>query len=78
MQYVMMHSGPLGLVHCLLNVMPLPFGRVSSEDCELIQLKTVLESNPQTGTLPCGHLTIHSSPQVTLVHLVANLIILGL
>jgi hypothetical protein len=30
------HSGPLGLVHCLLNVEPLPFGSVSTKDRELM------------------------------------------
>jgi hypothetical protein len=43
---MLMHSGPLGLAHCLLNVVLLPFGRVSSEDCELMQLETVSESSP--------------------------------
>ncbi len=30
------HSGPLGLVHHLLNVELLPFGCISTEDCELM------------------------------------------
>ncbi len=30
------HSGPLGLAHRLLNEKPLPFGCVSTEDCELM------------------------------------------
>jgi hypothetical protein len=30
------HSGSLGLVHRLLNVEPLPFGCISTEDCELM------------------------------------------
>jgi hypothetical protein len=34
MQDMLSHSGPLGLAHCLLNVEPLPFGSVSTEDCE--------------------------------------------
>ncbi len=72
------HSGPMGLPHHLLYVELLPFGCVSSEDCELMQLKTVLESSPQTRMPFCGHLTIHSSLQFTLVHLAANLIPLGL
>jgi hypothetical protein len=41
------HGLRQGFVHCLLNVIPLSFGRISSEDYELMQLKTVLESNPQ-------------------------------
>jgi hypothetical protein len=72
------HSGPLVLAHCLLYVVVLPFGYGTSEDCELMQLKTVLESSPQTRMPSCGHLTIYSSPRVTLVHLPANLIRLGL
>ncbi len=36
---MLLHSGPLGLVHCLLYVELLPFGCISSEDCELMQLK---------------------------------------
>ncbi len=43
---MLLHSGLLGLAHCLLYVEPLPFGCISSEDCELMQLKTVLESSP--------------------------------
>jgi hypothetical protein len=73
-----MHSGPLGLVHRLLYVEPLPCSHVSSEECELMQLKTVSESSSQTQMSSCGCFTIHSSPQVTLLHLVANLIQLGL
>jgi hypothetical protein len=69
---------PLGLRQRLLYVEPLPFGQVSSEDCELMQLDTVSESSPQTRMPFFGHLTIHSGPQVTLVHLAANLILLGL
>ncbi len=72
------HSGPLGLAHHLLYVELLPFDSISSEDCKLMQLETVLESSPCTWMLPFGHLIIYSSPQVTLVHLVANAIPLGL
>ncbi len=50
-----MHSGPLGLVHRLLNVVPLPFGCISSEDRELMQLETVLESSPLTRVSSSGH-----------------------
>jgi hypothetical protein len=32
---MLLHSGPLGLAHRLLNVEPLPFGCISTEDCEL-------------------------------------------
>jgi hypothetical protein len=56
------HSGPLGLAHCLLNVGPLPFGSVSNEDRELMQLKTVSEGHPRVWTPPCGPLTVYSSP----------------
>jgi hypothetical protein len=72
------HSGPLGLVHCLLNVEQLPFGCVSSKDCELMQLKTVSESSLGMQMPSCSYLTIHSSPQITLVHLATNLIQAGL
>jgi hypothetical protein len=72
------HSGPLGLAHCLLNVEPLPFGCVSTEDCELMQLKTVQEGHPRSRTPTFGHLTIYCSPQVTLAHLAADAIPLGL
>jgi hypothetical protein len=75
---MMSHSGSLGLAHRLLNVELLPFGIISTEDHELMQLKTVLEGHPHLQTLPFGHLIIHSSPQVTLVHLMANIILLGL
>jgi hypothetical protein len=71
-------SGPLGLVHRLLDVEPLPFGSVSTEDRELLQLKTVLEGHPHAWMLLFGHYTIHSSPRVTLVHLAANAIPLRL
>jgi hypothetical protein len=71
-------SGPLGLAHRLLNVEPLPFGSVSAEDRELMQLKTVLEGHPCAWIPPFGHLNIYFSPQVTLVHLAANAILLGL
>jgi hypothetical protein len=71
---MLLHSGPLGLVHCLLNVEPLPFGCISTEDCELTQLKTVQEGRPRSRTLTFGHLTIYCSLQVTLVHLAADAI----
>ncbi len=78
MQEILMHSGPLGLDHYLLNVVTLPFCCVISEDWELVQLETNLESSPWTQTPSCGHSTIHSSPRVTLMHLDANPILLGL
>jgi hypothetical protein len=74
----MLHSGPLGLAHHLLNVEPLPFGCISSEDRELMQLKTVSECSPRAWMPPYCHLTVYSSPQVTLMHLAANTIPLGL
>ncbi len=43
-----------------------------------MQLKTVLEGHPRAWTPLFGHLTIYSSPQVTLLHLAANTIPLGL
>jgi hypothetical protein len=36
LQDMLSHSGPLGLVHCLLNVEPLPVSCISTEDCELM------------------------------------------
>ncbi len=36
MRDMLLHSGPLGLVHHLLNVEPLPFGYISIKDCELM------------------------------------------
>jgi hypothetical protein len=75
---MLLHSGPLGLAHPLLNVEPLPFCSISTEDREIMQLKTVLEGHPHAWTPPFGHLTIFSSPPVTLVHLAANVIPLGL
>jgi hypothetical protein len=72
------HSGPLGLVHRLLNVELLPFGCISTEDCELMQLETVQEGRPRLRTPTYGCLTIHCSPQVTLVHLTADAIPLEL
>ncbi len=75
---MLLHSGPLALAHCLLNVEPLPFGSVSTEDCELMKLKTVSEGHTHSWTPPFGHLIIHSSPRVMLVHLAANMIPLGL
>ncbi len=72
------HSGSQGLAHRLLYVEPLPFGSISSEDCELMQLKTVLESSPHAWMPSFGNFTIYSDPWVTLVHLAANAIPLGL
>ncbi len=72
------HSGPLGRAHRLLNVELLPFGCISTEDCELMQLKTVLEGRPRSRTPTFGHLTVFCSPQVTLVHLAIDAIPLGL
>ncbi len=78
LQDMLLHSGPLGLAHHLLNEEPLPFGWVRSEDGKLMQLKTVLESGPRARIPPYGHLTVYSSPRVTLLHLAANAIPLGL
>jgi hypothetical protein len=72
------HSGFLGLTHHLLYVEPLPFGSISSEDCELMQLETVSESSPRVWTPSFGNITVYSSPRVTLMHLTANAISLGL
>jgi hypothetical protein len=36
LQDVLLHSCPLGLVHCLLNTELLPFRPISTEDCELV------------------------------------------
>ena len=36
MQDMLSHSSPLGLAHRLLNVELLPFGCISTEDCELM------------------------------------------
>ncbi len=66
------HRGPLGLANRLLNVEPLPFCCVSTEDCELMQLNTVLEGLPHSWMPSFGHLTVYSSPSVALVHLAAN------
>jgi hypothetical protein len=74
---MLLQSGLLGLKHRLLNVEPLPFGCISTEDCKLMYLKTVLEGHSCSRTPPFGHLTIHYSPQVTLMHLAANAIPLG-
>jgi hypothetical protein len=41
-------------------------------------LQTVLESGPHAWMPPYSHLTVYSSPRVTLVHLAANTIPLGL
>jgi hypothetical protein len=75
---MLLHSGPLWLAHRLLNVELLFFGSISTEDCDLMQLKTVLEGYPLAWMPPCVHLTIYSSPQVMLVHLMTNAISLGL
>ncbi len=74
LQDMLLHSGPLVLAHHLLNVELLPFGCISTEDCELM----FLEGHPRLQMPPVGHLTIHSSPRVTLVHLMANAIPLRL
>jgi hypothetical protein len=65
-------------MHCLLIVEPLPIGCVSTEDCELMQLKIVQEGRPRSRTPTFGHLTIHCSPRVALMHLAADAIPLGL
>jgi hypothetical protein len=62
----------------LLCVEPLPFGCVSSEDREVMQLKTVLESGLCSQTPSFCHLTVYSIPRVMLVHLAADAIPLGL
>jgi hypothetical protein len=72
------HGGPLGLVHRLQNVEPLPFGSISTKDHELMQLKTVQEGHPYSRMPTFGHLTVYCSPQVTLVHLAADAIPLEL
>jgi hypothetical protein len=72
------HSGPLGFGHRLLNVEPLPFGSVSTKDHELMQLKTFQEGHPPSRTPTFGHLIVHCIPRVTLVHLTADAIPLGL
>jgi hypothetical protein len=74
----LLHSGPLGLAHHLLYVELLPFGSISSEDCELMQLKTVSESSPRTQTPFFGNFTIYFSPRVKLMHLTTNAILLVL
>jgi hypothetical protein len=75
---MLLHNGPLGLAHSLLNVEPLNFGYVSTRDCELMQLKTSQEGCPNSQMPTIGHLTIYCSPGVTLVHLAADAIPLGL
>jgi hypothetical protein len=75
---MLLHSGPLGLAHHLLNVEPLPFGCISTEDCGLMQLMPVQEGRPRLWTPTFGHLTVYCNPRVTLVHLVADTIPLGL
>jgi hypothetical protein len=69
LQDMLSHSSPLGLAYHLLYVEPLLFGCVSSEDCELMQLKTVSESSPRMWKPPFGHLTLHFNQRVMLVHL---------
>jgi hypothetical protein len=75
---MLLHSGPLGCAHHLLYVELLPFGSISSEDRELVQLKKVLESSPRVWMPSFGNFIVYSSPQVMLVYLVANTIPLGL
>ncbi len=75
---MLLHSGSLGLAHHLLNVEPLPFGWVSTEDRELMWLETVQEGRPHSQTPTFGHLTVYCSPRVTLMHLAADEIQLGL
>ncbi len=72
------HSGPPGLAHRLLNVELLPFGSVSTKDRELMQRETVQEEHPYSRIPTFGHFTIYCSPQVTLVHLVGDVIPLEL
>jgi hypothetical protein len=36
LQDMLLHSGSLGLAHCLLNLELLTFGSVSTEDCEFM------------------------------------------
>jgi hypothetical protein len=74
---MLLHSGLLELVHRLLYVEP-PFGCISSEDRELMQLETVSESSPRARMPSFGSFTIYSNPQVMLVHLAANAIPLSL
>jgi hypothetical protein len=78
LQDMLSRSGPLGLAHHLLNVEPLPFGCASTEDCELMELKTVSKGHPRSWTPTFGLLTIYCSSRVTLVHLAADAIPLGL
>ncbi len=59
---MLLHSGPLRLVHCLLYVEPLPFGCISSEDHELVQFTTVLESSPHAWMPFFGNFTTYSKP----------------
>ncbi len=54
------------------------FWQCHSEDCELMQLNTVMKSSPRMQMPSFGHSTIHSIPRVTLMHLAANAIPLGL
>jgi hypothetical protein len=78
LQDMLSHSGPLGLVHRLLNIKSLLLSCVSTKDRELMQLETVQKGHPHSQTPTFGHLTIYCSPQVMLVHLAADAIPLGL
>jgi hypothetical protein len=78
LQDMLLHSGPMELAHHLLNVEPLPFGCISTEDGELMQLKTVQGGRPRLRMPTFGHLTVYCSLQVMLVHLAAGAIPLGL
>ncbi len=60
-QDMLLHSGHLGLAHRLLNVEPLPFGCVSTEDCEHMQLKTVQQGRPRLQMPTFGNLTVYCS-----------------
>ncbi len=62
LQDMLLHSGPLGYMHPLLNVEPLSFGCISTEDCELMLLKTVYEEHPHLRMPNFGHLTVYCSP----------------
>jgi hypothetical protein len=75
---MLLHSGLLGLAHRLLNVELLPFGSISTKDRELMQVETVQEGHPCSQTPTFGHLTVHCSPGVTLMHFAADAIPLGL
>ncbi len=72
------HSDPLGLAHRLPNIKLLLLSCVSTEDRELMQLKTVQEEHPRLRTPTFGNFTVYCSPRVVLVHLVADAIPLRL